>query len=413
MPSAPPEGVPAPADGALSRAALDAASGVPFGIYLHVPFCAARCGYCDFNTYTPAELRGVAELVGSGEPVVRAPGWAEAVRAELDLARRVLASADIQPASSIFVGGGTPTLLDPDVLASLIERAADGFGLAPGAEVTIEANPESVTVDRLARLRDAGVNRISIGMQSNAAHVLATLDRRHTPGRVAEAVTAARAAGITNVSLDLIYGTPGESDQDWVDTVRAALDLEPDHLSAYSLIVEPGTALAAAVRRGQIPAPDDDVAAARYEQVDALCAEAGLEWYEISNWSRPGYECRHNLGYWRSHSWWGLGPGAHSHVGGVRWWNVRRPEEYQQRLGAGESPAQAREVLTDQERVEEAVMLGIRLAEGLETSWVPPEAADEIGRLSADGLLVRHGDRLVLTDSGRLLADTVTRRLLV
>lgn len=401
-----PPGDLAPRDGGLpahATASLGLA-GRPFGIYVHVPFCATRCGYCDFNTYTAGEL-------GAGSLAAAREGYAAAVLAELALARRVL--GERAPAvETVFVGGGTPTLLAPGELAAILSAIDETFGLAPGAEVTTEANPESVDAGSLAALRAAGFTRVSLGMQSAAPHVLATLDRVHTPGRAVAAAREARAAGFDHVSLDLIYGTPGETDADWRASLEAALAAEPDHVSAYALIVEPGTRLAAQVRRGDLPAPDDDALADRYELADAVLGGAGLTWYEISNWAAgDDARCRHNLGYWRGGDWWGLGPGAHSHVGGVRWWNVRHPATYAARLAAGASPAAGRELLDAATRRLERVMLELRLADGLPLDVLDAAGCAAAARVLADGLATRAGDRLVLTLRGRLLADAVVRTL--
>jgi len=403
MPARLPDGEPAPADGALPASALAGVGTRPFGVYVHVPFCATRCGYCDFNTYTAGEL-------GNGGRRTRA-GYVDAVLAELALARRAL--GDGAPAvETVFFGGGTPTLLAPTELAAILDAIRATFGLAPGAEVTTEANPESVDPASLAALRAAGFTRVSLGMQSAAPHVLATLERTHTPGRAAEAAREARAAGFEHVSLDLIYGTPGETDDDWRASLDGALAAAPDHVSAYALIVEPGTRLAAQVRRGALPAPDDDALADRYELADAALRTAGLDWYEISSWAAgPDAACRHNLGYWRGGDWWGLGPGAHSHVGGVRWWNVLHPSSYAARLAAGASPAAGRELLDDATRRVERIMLELRLAEGLALENDTRAAAAEqaaAGRLDRDALAE---DRAVLTLDGRLVGDAVARAL--
>jgi putative oxygen-independent coproporphyrinogen III oxidase len=389
---------PAPSSGALPAAALAGLGTRAFGVYVHVPFCTARCGYCDFNTYVGA----------SGDDHA---AWAEAAVGEVALARRVL-GADAPPAATVFFGGGTPTLLEPRLLARVL-RAIDGaFGLEPGAEITIEANPDSVDAAALAELRAAGFTRVSLGMQSAAAHVLAVLERRHTPERPAAAVAEARMAGFAHVALDLIYGTPGETAADWDASLAAVLAAGPDHVSAYALSVEPGTALAARVRRGALPAPDPDVAADRYRAADGALSRAGLRWYEISNWAagEPA-RCRHNLGYWRDGDWWGVGPGAHSHVGDVRWWNVLRPASYARRLAGGASPAAGREVLDAQTRRFERVMLGVRLAEGLDRGELTPAGAAAAERLAAAGLLRRAGGRVRLTLEGRLKADAVVRAL--
>jgi oxygen-independent coproporphyrinogen-3 oxidase len=375
-------------------------------VYVHVPFCATRCGYCDFNTYTATELG----------PGVSQATYAAQVVEELRLARRVLGDVD-RPVATVFVGGGTPTLLPSRDLGTVLAAIDDLFGLAPDVEVTTEANPDSVTPASLDELRQAGFTRVSLGMQSAVPHVLATLDRTHRPVNVARAVASARAAGFDQVSVDLIYGTPGESVDDWRVSVQAALDLEPDHVSAYALVVEDGTRMAAQVRRGEVQPPDDDDLADKYVVADELLGAAGLAWYEVSNWARDdAARCRHNLGYWRGDDWWGAGPGAHSHVGGVRWWNVKHPAAYAERLAAGRSPAHAREVLDEEQRATEQVLLGIRVADGLPVSALPAAARDErLGALAVDGLVdapALDDGRVLLTRRGRLLADGVVRTLL-
>jgi len=368
----------------------------PFGVYIHVPFCASRCGYCDFNTYVPDREDQPSEFV-------------EAALRELRRARSQLGD---RMAQTVFVGGGTPTLLGADHLLRLLAGVGDTFGLAPGAEVTTEANPESVDAEMLRALRRGGFTRVSLGMQSAASHVLRSLDRVHTPGRAVAAAIEARDAGFDHVSLDLIYGTPGETDDDWERSLDAALSAGPDHVSAYALTVERGTALGAAIRRGAMRAPDEAAQARRYARADARLKAAGFHWYELSSWAlNLQARCRHNLGYWRSSDWWGIGPGAHSHVDGVRWWNVRRPATYAQRLASGESPAAGREVLSSEQRALEAVMLGIRVREGLSLSALSPA-----GARAARGEVERRrvaitGGRVELTDQGRLFADAVAREL--
>ena len=404
MPGALPDGDPVPADGTLPAASLDGVGRRPFGFYVHVPFCATRCGYCDFNTYTAAEL-------GGGASRAAYPGQAAA---EIRLARRVLGAADV-PVSSVFFGGGTPTVLPPDQLGEML-RVIDGqFGLVPGAEVTVEANPETVTKRTLALLRTNGVSRVSFGMQSALPHVLAVLDRVHEPGRPAQCVAWARAAGFEHVSLDLIYGTPGETDADWRQSLETALAAGPDHISAYALIVEEGTRLAARVRRGELPAPDDDAMADRYLLAEEVLTAHGLGWYEVSNWAVSGAaRCAHNMLYWTGGDWWGVGPGAHSHVGGTRWWNVKHPSAYAGRLLAGVSPGHARETLTAAESQLERVMLLTRLAEGCPVSALEPAGQGAAAKAVADGLAdapALDAGRVVLTLRGRLLADAVIRAL--
>ena len=405
MPSALPDGEPAPDDGSLPDPALDGVGRRPFGFYVHVPFCTVRCGYCDFNTYTAAEL-------GGG---VSRTTYADSVIDEIRLARKVLGAREV-PVETVFFGGGTPTLLPPRDLTRVVATIDEEFGLVPGAEVTTESNPDSVTRDDLAVLREGGINRISFGMQSAVSHVLAVLERTHDPARVPQVVAWAREAGFDEVSLDLIYGTPGESLEDWRTSLDSALACDPDHLSAYALIVEEGTALSRQIRRGEVPMTDDDDLADKYLAAEAALVEAGMGWYEVSNWSTSERtRCRHNELYWTGADWWGAGPGAHSHVGGVRWWNVKHPAAYAGRIAAGVSPAHGREVLDAETRRVEQVLLAVRLRDGL-----PAEALDAAGRAALPaqveaGLVepgpLDHG-RIVLTLRGRLLADAVVRDLL-
>ncbi|GAA4462936.1 radical SAM family heme chaperone HemW [Phytohabitans houttuyneae] len=387
-----------PRDGSLPPGA--GLGGRGFGVYVHVPFCASRCGYCDFNTYTSAELGGGASR----------EAYADTVLAELALAARVVTPARVD---TVFVGGGTPTLLDPDDLARILDAIDSTWGLAADAEVTTEANPESVTPASLQRLRKAGYTRVSLGMQSISPGVLNLLERRHTAGRAPAAAVEAREAGFDHVNLDLIYGTPGETADDFAASLAAAVGAGVDHVSAYALIVEDGTRLATRMRRGDLPYPDDDVAADRYLAADAALEAAGLSWYEVSNWAAgPAARCRHNLLYWNGGDWWGLGPGAHSHIGGVRWWNVKHPSTYAARLSAGESPGHAREVLSPADRHVEDVMLRLRLASGLPLSALGAAGREAAARAAASGLLETRAGRAVLTLRGRLLADAVVRDLL-
>jgi len=388
----------------LPESARDGLTTTPFGLYVHVPFCATRCGYCDFNTYTSDELG----------PGANRAEYAGTAIAELRRAATTL-GPDLPTVSTVFVGGGTPTLLPADDLAAVLAAVRDLFPVADDVEVTTEANPESVTPASLARLREGGFTRVSLGMQSAAEHVLAVLDRRHTPGRAVEAAHEARAAGFEHVNLDLIYGAPGETDADWTASLDAVLASPVDHVSAYALIVEDGTRLARRIGRGELPMPDDDVLADRYELADATLRTAGFEWYEVSNWATgDAGRCRHNELYWANANWWGVGPGAHSHVGGLRWWNVKHPAAYADRLASGASPAQDAELLTDADRALETVMLGLRLRDGL-----PLGALTDVGRARARDAVVRgllepaahEAGRAVLTDRGRLLADAVVRDL--
>ncbi|MFI8522854.1 radical SAM family heme chaperone HemW [Promicromonospora sukumoe] len=448
MPALPP-GIPVPDDGGLpawarpslvepveTRVSTGSTSDArPFGVYVHVPFCTVRCGYCDFNTYTASELGGGANQAAYATTALR----------EVSLARQVLADAGRTPAavSTVFFGGGTPTMLPAEDLARVLTGIRDAWGLADGVEVTTEANPDSVTPESLRVLADAGFTRVSFGMQSAVPHVLATLERTHDPLRIPDVVRWAKDAGL-DVSLDLIYGTPGESLDDWRTSVEAALATGVDHVSAYALVVEPGTKMAAQVRRGEVTLPDEDDQAAKYELADDLITAAGLRWYEVSNWSRPGHECRHNVGYWRGDDWWGVGPGAHSYVSapasvsdaasdaasgetttdgeppaGVRWWNVKHPRAYATRLEAGHSPGAGRELLTREEAHLERVMLGVRLREGLDLGVLSAPGRTAVAGLVARGLLDGHAavgaggvpPRALLTRRGRLLADAVVRDL--
>ena len=377
----------------------------PFGVYLHVPFCATRCGYCDFNTYTPGEL-GSAASQGS---------FLDAIEVELELAAEKLAeSGDRRQAETVFVGGGTPSLLGAAGLGRLLDAVRNTVGLVDGAEVTTESNPESTDPEFFAGIREAGYTRVSLGMQSAARHVLAVLERRHTPGRAVAAAKEAAAAGFEHVNLDLIYGTPGERDEDVRASVEAALEAGVDHVSAYSLIVERGTAMGRKVRRGELPAPDEDRLADRYEIIDSKLRAAGLEWYEVSNWARPGGECRHNEIYWVDGDWWGAGPGAHSHLGDRRFFNAKHPARYATTLAGRELPIAGGETLGEREHHTERIMLGLRMRSG-----IPEDRLNEEGRAAAErfvrrGLLHRPvRGRLAVTDAGRLLADGIVTDLLL
>ena len=368
----------------------------PLGFYVHVPFCASRCGYFDFNTYTAEELGGGVSRSTYAETVIEEIRWA-----------RGQVPGD-RPVSTVFVGGGTPTLLGAGDLVRILAVIRAEFGLEPDAEVTTEANPDSVSPAMLEELLAGGFTRVSFGVQSLAPHVLATLERTHTAGRALEVITEARAAGFDRVSADLIYATPGETDDDLRDSVRAVLDAGVDHVSAYSLIVEEGTRLAARVRRGELPAPDDDVAAERYRLIDSMASGAGLEWYEVSNWARPGSECRHNLGYWSDSDWWGAGPGAHGHLDGRRWWNLKHPTAYARAVAEGVAPVAGEEWVDETGRELERVMLGLRTRGGIDRAGLP-EAA--VQALEEEGLIDASDSRVRLTAEGRLLADAVVRRL--
>ncbi len=396
------DGDPVPEDGSLPADALAAFGDQAFGFYVHVPFCATRCGYCDFNTYTARELGGGASQAS----------YAETAIAEIRLARRALGDRYV-PVETVFFGGGTPTLLPAADLKAILKTIRDEFGLAAGAEVTTEANPESVDEKYLVELSDGGFNRVSFGMQSARPHVLQVLERGHTAGRPEQCVRWAYDAGFEQVNLDLIYGTPGESDDDWRASLEAVIGAYPDHVSAYSLIVEEGTRLAARIKRGELPDIDDDVHADRYLIADQMLSEAGYRWYEVSNWAvSEDAQCKHNLLYWTGADWWGIGPGAHSHVGGVRWWNVKHPAAYAKRLAEGRSPGHARELLGAADRKVERILLELRLADGLDLGLLSENGRAAAGRALAEELLepLPFADgHAVLTLKGRLLADALVR----
>jgi putative oxygen-independent coproporphyrinogen III oxidase len=404
MPSALPIADPAPADGLVDPG--PGAGDVPFGVYVHVPFCRVRCGYCDFNTYTASELRGV-----------RRDDYAGHALREIAFADRVLERSGVprRPVSTVFFGGGTPTMLPASDLAMILRAIDDTWGILPGAEVTTEANPDSVDAESIATLQRAGFTRMSYGMQSAVPHVLATLDRTHDPERVPVVVDLAKQQGL-DVSLDLIYSTPGESLDDWRTSLDAAIACAPDHVSAYSLIVEDGTAMGRAVSRGELPAPDDDLAADMYELADRVLGEAGYDWYEVSNWARgPEHASRHNLSYWKGHDWWGVGPGAHSAVAGTRWWNVKHPAAYAGKVLQDVSPAAGRETLDADTRYVERVLLAARVRGELRTDELSREARGRVAGLISRGLVDGRAalrGSLELTLQGRLLADAVVRDLL-
>ncbi len=374
--------------------------------YVHIPYCARRCGYCDFNTYTPSELSISSDLSGVSRDYI------DLLIAEINSARKI-SKADLVP--TIFFGGGTPTLMEPADLGRVVTAIKNNFDLAPNAEITTEANPDTVTPAKLAELREAGINRISFGMQSAVPHVLAALDRTHNPANVARSVNDARAAGFDEVSVDLIYGTPGESMSDWQESIDVALSLPISHISAYALIVEQGTKLGAQVKRGEVVMPDDDETADKYVLADAKFGAAGLNWYELSNWSKAGSESRHNLAYWNGDNWWGAGPGAHSHIDGRRWWNVKHPTAYKEKISYGQSPMHEEEVLNDEQKNSERMMLEIRLAKGIDAKTLDSgqlailESFKNQGHLLADSWAA---GRIVLSTSGRLIADRIVREIL-
>ena len=366
--------------------------------YVHIPYCIKRCGYCDFNTYTPSELQDGASLE------IVSNDYIDAVLRELDAAPK-----DLVP--TIFFGGGTPSLLPAADLGRVIAAVKARNGLAPDCEITLEANPDSVTEEKLARYLAVGFNRISFGMQSAKPHVLAALDRTHNPANVEKAITMARAAGFQSISVDLIYGTPGEILEDWRETVEAALSLDIDHISAYALIVETGTKLATQIKRGDLTMPNDDLMADMYLLVDQMCEAKGLTWYELSNWSKPGHQCRHNIAYWQNKNWWGLGPGAHSHVDARRFWNVKHPTTYKQKVFAGQSPILDSEQLTEAQIKDESILLGIRMRKGLELELLAPHQMEVLAGYRENGFVELLDDRIVLSPAGRLIADRIVREI--
>ena len=374
--------------------------------YVHIPFCASRCGYCDFNTFTAAELQR------DGTSITTAT-YPDRVIAEVNWLRQNQAS-DNRALSTIFFGGGTPTLIDSTELVRILQSLKSTYGFTDDVEVTTEANPDSVTLQDLEILRSGGFTRVSFGHQSSAANVLALLERTHTPGKTWQAVSDARSAGFEHVSVDLIYGSPGETDSDLAETLDQVSAADVDHVSAYSLIVEPGTRLAARVARGEVPNPSDDVAAHRYELIDAKLQSLGMTWYEVSNWSKPGGECRHNIAYWRNQDWLGIGPGAHAHSAGTRSWNLKHPAAWAARVDEGVSASAESEVLELSDIRHEEIMLGLRLREGLPLSSLEDSGYVQAVLAVSEGLLdpvAFAKGKAILTFQGRLLADGLVARL--
>lgn len=374
--------------------------------YIHIPYCVKRCGYCDFNTYTPAELKGPdLESVSKN--------YISAVLKEIELAQKTIGAAEVP---SIFFGGGTPSLMPAVELARVIQEIRDRFELSPDIEITIEVNPDSVSLDFLEKMRQAGANRISMGMQSALPHVLKVLDRTHNPENVSTAVEKARQAGFKHVSVDLIYGAPGESVSDWQQSVTSALQLPIDHISAYALIIEKGTKLAAQISRGEVQMPPDEETAEKYLIADSAFEAAGFNWYELSNWSKPGGQCRHNIAYWNGSMWWGVGPGAHSYFDNRRWWNVKHPATYQQKINAGESPVQSEEILSEENLADEYLMLQIRRREGIPHRNLKDSQVSRAAEYVDSGHLDQAewtAQKLVLTQQGRLIADRIVRDLVL
>lgn len=367
-----------------------------FGVYVHVPFCATRCGYCDFNTYTPSETESSYAA------------YLDSLERELELAVGKVGMT----AETVFIGGGTPSLLGADGLGRILNGVRNTFGLAKDAEVTTESNPGSTSPEYFAGLREAGFTRVSLGMQSASTPVLKVLDRQHTPGRAVEAAKEAKRAGFEHVNLDLIYGTPTETDDDVRKSLDAVLSADVDHVSAYSLIVEDGTAMARKIRSGQLPAPEEDVYADRYEIIAERLEGEGFDWYEVSNWAKPGGQCQHNLIYWRGGNWWGAGPGAHGTVERFRYFNVKRPEKYNMMLTDGDLPIDGSETISDGEHHFEQIMLGLRLREGIPRKWVGPGGQGVVDKHVRGGVLAEETGRIFATASGRLLIDGVITDIL-
>lgn len=374
--------------------------------YIHIPYCVKRCGYCDFNTYTPAELQGPNLATVS-------QNYIDAAIKEIELAHSKVGNVEVP---TIFFGGGTPSLMPAQELGRIITTIRERFSLQKDAEITLEVNPDSVTPEFLSVMKESGATRISMGMQSAVPHVLAALDRTHNPENVVSAVDAVRSAGFENISIDLIYGAPGESIEDWKRSITAALELPINHISAYALIVERGTKLATQISRGELTLPDDDETAEKYLIADEAFESAGFSWYELSNWSKPGGECRHNVAYWDGSHWWGVGPGAHSYLDRKRWWNVKHPSTYQQKILNNESPELNSELLTDLNLADEFVMLQIRRREGIKLDSLSKAQIERAEPFVSSGHLDKNkwGEKkLVLSKEGRLIADRIVRELVL
>ena len=376
--------------------------------YIHIPYCVKRCGYCDFNTYTPSELKITEAL-------------AQISNSYIDLLLMEIKAAKVQVGQSanvpsIFFGGGTPSLMQPDDIGRVISTIKSEFTLLPDAEITMECNPDSVTKESLAAFRAIGVNRVSFGMQSAVKHVLATLDRTHNPKNLLQVTTWAKEVGFSEISVDLIYGTPGESLSDWQTSIDAALTLPITHISAYALIIEEGTKLAAQIKRGEVAQVDDDLTAEKYLVADKAFTAAGFEWYELSNWAKSGSLSKHNLAYWLGDNWWGAGPGAHSHLNGKRFWNVKHPNLYKERVLANQSPVADSEVLEELQIESERLMLSLRLPSGVDKQSLNEIQLADLSSYVESGHLDQanwNQGRATLTLDGRLIADRILRQILL
>jgi oxygen-independent coproporphyrinogen-3 oxidase len=374
--------------------------------YIHIPYCVKRCGYCDFNTYTPQELKTPSLSL------ITTP-YIDSAIDEIEMAGKEVGRALVP---SIFFGGGTPSLIPGVDIARVIKKIRERFELPADAEITVEVNPDSVSREFLETIRTAGVNRISMGMQSAVPHVLAALDRTHNPDNIHKSAALISEIGFPHFSVDLIYGVPGESISDWTESYEMALSLPIDHLSAYALIVETGTKLASQLSRGELALPPEDETAEKYLLLNDAAEARGMNWYELSNWAMPNGECRHNIAYWNGSYWWGVGPGAHSYLMKRRWWNVKHPGTYQNLIKNGSQPIQSAEELTEENLADEFLMLNIRMRAGIEKALLSKRQID----IGSSYLATGHVDgaswaeeRLVLTASGRLIADRIVSELLV
>jgi len=381
---------------------------VKLAFYIHVPYCSKRCGYCDFNTYTPTELKistGLNQISNS---------YIDLVIKEIELAKfKIKEPVEV---SSIFFGGGTPSLMEPVDLGRVVTKIKTDFGISSNAEITLEVNPDSVDRDKLKLFFEIGINRLSIGMQSAVSKVLKILDRTHNPENVSKVVNWATDIGFKQISVDLIYGTPGESKEDWQQSIDAALALPISHISAYALIVEPGTKLAAQIKRGEVAELDDDLTAEKYLMADQAFTNAGFYWYELSNWAKDNSKSRHNLSYWLGENWLGIGPGAHSHIDGERYWNVKHPTLYKEKIEKGQLPIADSEILDSNQIESERLMLSIRLTSGIETKSLNMKQITDLSGYVESGHL-NHSDwqqgRATLTLNGRLIADRIVREILL
>ena len=376
--------------------------------YIHIPYCIKRCGNCDFNTYTPAELKITSELKDISNSYI------DLLISEIKSARIEVGESAVIP--SIFFGGGTPSLMEASDIGRVISTIKDQFNLAKDAEITLETNPDTVTKEKLAQFLAAGVNRLSFGMQSAVPHVLATLDRTHNPDNLPQVTKWAKEVGFKEISVDLIYGTPGESKEDWQRSIDAALSLPITHISAYALIVEEGTKLAAQIKRGEVGNVDDDLSADKYIMADQAFTSAGFNWYELSNWAKPNSQSRHNIFYWLGKNWWGAGPGAHSHLNGRRFWNVKHPNLYKERIIKGESAVAEFENLESIQIESERLMLSIRLPSGVEKSTLNDKQILDLAGYVESGHLDQANwnlGRATLTLDGRLIADRILREILL